>query len=105
MQNDPEKVLGNYNEFQGGTLPFVRIGGNCELQNSIQATKEQLEIIETGHSLVNSRIDEILGYGNRLTASDLVLPTVRFIESAPGHPSYAGYFMSTTNEIVIVTGV
>lgn len=99
MQNDPEKTLGNYNEFlsarPAGSIPGQPPEGH--------EAGEQQWIIDTGIRLVNNKVDEILGKHNQLTTGDLDLPKTTFIDTLPEHPNWSGYFSAFRNEIVVVT--
>lgn len=97
MQNDPEKVLRNFNEYHGNwdANEFVGNTGN---------TIEQREIISFGSELVQKKIQEVLGEHNKLTSGHRANPQTRFIENAPEHPNAAGYFHAERNEIAIITG-
>lgn len=105
MQNEPEKTLGNYNEFLGVRAPSYPLHwGTLEAQIEKQETSEQREIIETGLRLVDSKIDEILGPDNKLTGGELALPDIEFIDTYDQRPDWAGYFNPYRNRMGVITG-
>ncbi len=104
MQDDPEKFLRNYNEYDGiKPAAALREGFFQILQDEEQLAKEPVVIIQTGLRLVNAKINQLLGRNNKLTRGDLVFPEVRFIATCPEYPQWAGYFASDTNEIGVIT--
>ncbi len=104
MQKDPEKVIGNYNEFYGAQPPVTLQRGIFQLlQQGEHRAREPQEIIQSGVKLVSDKINSLLETDNKLTRADLAFPAVRFIESSPERPNTAGYFDYRTNEIGIIT--
>jgi len=105
MQYDPEKTTGNYNEYQGAQPGVASEKGlfRLELDNE-QQRPEAEQVVRTGVELVNARIDEILGKGNKLTGRNFDPPTVRFAASLPEYPNWSGYFSPDKNMITIITG-
>lgn len=104
MQKDPEKVLHNFNEFQGTSHAWTSVGGVIGLQPEVVDVQERQRIIDTGIGLVNAKVDEILGAGNKLTDGNVTPPTTRFVEADPRYPNWAGYFSPSRNEIVVMAG-
>lgn len=74
-----------------------------EIYTDTQQSKEHQAVVTTGVQLVNAKIDEILGSGNRLTARNLAYPRVSFVSEDPNRPHLAGYYMASTNGITIIT--
>lgn len=103
MQEEPRKTDGNYNEYHGARRSMPLPKGVVKVEySSKKSALEQQEILKSAIRMVNIKIDEILGSGNELTGGDLVYPKVRFVETDPDHPDYAGYFQSHLNHITIV---
>lgn len=105
MQHDPEKLLGNYNEFHG-----VRPGTDFQpgvlqvVRGREQHAAEPELIVQKGVELVNAKVDEILGSDNALTRKGLPFPTVHFMAASAEYPNWAGYFSSAENKIAVITG-
>src|SRR4051812_39902600 len=105
MQNDPEKLVGNFNEFYGERPSTSFDRGVFNLLHSVEhEAGEHQEVIQRGRQLVNDKIDSLLGPNNKLTRGDLVFPDVRFIETSVELPNASGYFKTGSNEIGIITG-
>lgn len=103
MQQNPEKLFSNYNEFVDPSTqaPFqygiLRVMHDQEL-----ATALPEQIAEAGILQVNNKINEILGDQNRLTSNDLPFPAVHFVSTLPERPNWAGFFSPSENMIVVV---
>lgn len=101
MQVEPEKTVRNYNEFYGATLPNFRRAGAFDV-----AAGSHLDIhhpaIQAGITLVNDKIDEILGENNYLTQENLFLPNIRIVDPTPSDPNLLGWYSPSACEIVIV---
>ncbi len=105
MQHEPEKLLGNYNEFHG-----VQPGTDFQpgvfqvIRGQEQHAAEPELIVQKGVELVNAKVDEILGSDNALTRENLPFPEVHFMAASAEYPKWAGYFSSAENKIAIITG-
>ncbi len=100
MQEKPEKTFGNYNERRGVQLLALPMLGIIDIETLDIEQAEHEQIVHTGIALVEREVDRILGH-NRLTTPSKAYPSVKFINADPMHPGWAGYFTSSTNEIVI----
>ncbi len=103
MQEDPEKTVGNYNEFADANPPIILPKGALNIQTTeAQQALNHQEIVRLGIDLVNNKVNEIFGGKNKLTAQELAFPKIKIIDSYPQNSNWAGYFSSNTNEITLV---
>lgn len=102
MQDDPEKLVANYNEFHGNSSLLAAKKGVLDIQTGEGLAINPQEIVNRGLSLVNSKIDAILGGPNKLTGGDSALPKIKFIPTEPAKPNVSGYFSWDRNEINLV---
>ncbi|QQS18045.1 hypothetical protein IPL68_05365 [Candidatus Saccharibacteria bacterium] len=104
MQPTPEKTVANLNEYYGKRPPISLPKGVIELETIPTLTPEQDEVVNTGVSLVERKVNSILGSNNLLTRPNLAMPTIQFVDADLDYPHWAGYFDSDKNTITIVTG-
>jgi len=101
MQDGPEKTAGNFNEFVS-RRPRSALLSTVKIEDEEPYTKEQQLVIDSGIKLVNTKINDILGDGNKLSSGDVHPPSIDFLDEDPEHPNWAGYFSSMQNKIALI---
>jgi len=101
MQKDPKKIeRSNYNECKTSAYLPKNIAQEALNINRMQ---DEQRIINSGVALVTSKVNEILGCNNKLTAvASLYLPRIIFDDTCTEKPNVAGFFNPQSNEIHII---